>query len=133
MRGVDTNILLRYITQDDPEQCMQANRFIDGCDAEGERLFVSVIVICELAWTLRGPRYRYDVPSIAATVKRLLEIPLFEIESREMVRLALSDYQEGRADLADFMIGCSARRAGCSDTVTLDRRLAEHDGFTLLG
>ena len=132
MRGVDTNVLLRYITYDDPEQSPRAQRFIEHSEAVGERLFVAVAAVCELAWTLRGPAYRYDRPAIAAVVERLLETPLFEVESHDGVAQAIAAYREGTADLADFVIGRAGARSGCTDTVTLDRRLARHAGFTLL-
>jgi predicted nucleic-acid-binding protein len=132
MRGVDTNVLLRFITFDDPEQSPAAQRFIEGSEDEGERLFIAVVALCELAWTLRGPGYRYDRHSIAAVVERLLEMPLLEIETRDVVVRALSAYREGTADFADFVIGEAGARRGCSDTVTLDRRLARLDGYTLV-
>ena len=132
MRGVDTNLLVRYLTFDDPEQSPLVQSFFEHAEESGERLFVAAVVLCELAWTLRGPRYRYDQPSIVAALERILQMPLFSIENRGVVVSSVAAYREGRADFADFVIGEAGARAGCSDTVTLDRRLSEHLGFTLL-
>ncbi len=133
MRGIDTNVLLRYLTCDDPSQSAIARRVIESAERDGQRLFVPCVVLCELAWTLRGPRYRHTPAAIVSVLERILETPLFEIESRDTVVAAVTAYREGSADFADFVIGEAARRAGCADTVTLDRKLSSHAGFTLLG
>lgn len=130
MRGVDTNVLLRPFAQDDPDQVTLVEGFFRELDAQGERLFVSCIVLCELCWSLRS--LRFSRPNIAATVEKLLDTSLFEIQDRELVRRALAQYRQGPADFADYLIGWQSRQAGCADTVTFDRGLEETPGFSLL-
>lgn len=130
MRGLDTNVLLRPIAQDDPSQAAVVEKFFREVEAQGERLFVSTIVLCEICWALRG--YGYSRSEIAATVERLLATALFELQDRELVRRALMQYREGRADFADYLIGWQSRHAGCLDTVTFDRKLEGALGFVLL-
>jgi len=132
MRGVDTNVLLRFITFDDQVQSPLAESFFERAEQENERLFVATVVLCELVWTLKGPRYRYDNPSIVAVLQRITEMTLFEVESRQIVQRAVAEYRESNADFADFLIGQAGSAAGCTDTVTFDRRLSHHAGFSLL-
>jgi predicted nucleic-acid-binding protein len=130
VRGLDTNVLLRPLTQDDPAQAAVVEAFFREVEARGERLFVSGIVLCEICWALRG--YEYSRRDIAATLEHLLDTALFEIQDRELVRRALTQYRQGRADFADYLIGWQSRQAGCADTVTFDGKLEGTPGFALL-
>ena len=88
--------------------------------------------MCELCWTLRSHPYRYDRPSIAAVLERMLQARLFEIEQRDLIARALREHRIGRADIVDYLIGQRNLAAGCSDTVSFDAQLGSVDGFTLL-
>jgi predicted nucleic-acid-binding protein len=132
MRGLDTNVLVRFLTADDPEQSEAARKLIEDSERRGERLHVAVVVLCELARVLRGKGYGYDRPSIAAAIKRLLETGVFTIHQSDLVRLAVSDYETGTADFADYVIGRQNRAAGASGTVTFDGRLADSPDFEIL-
>ena len=65
MRGLEANLLVRYITAEDAEKTQRAKEIIERAEDNGERLYVNTIVLCELCWTLRGKQYQYDRPSIA--------------------------------------------------------------------
>lgn len=123
MRGVDTNVLVRYITDDDPVQSRVARTLIQGAEDEGDRMYINTIVACELCWTLRGKQYRYDRPTIAAVMEKMLETKIFEFENRDLVARSTQQYRLGRADFADYLIGLSNDRAGCDDTVSFDGEL----------
>ncbi len=86
MRGLDTDLLVRYVTRDDPEQFAATSRLFETSEARGEHLYVNTITLCELAWTLRGPRYGFDREAIARALEGLLAIPLFELQGRDRVR-----------------------------------------------
>lgn len=130
MRGLDTNVLLRPLVQDDPAQTAAAEAFLRETQARGERLFVSGIVLCETCWALRS--YGYSRSEIAKAIEGILDTALFEIQDRELVRRALVQYRQGPADFADYLIGWQSRQAGCADTVTFDRGLEGAAGFSLL-
>ncbi|HVS01093.1 MAG TPA: type II toxin-antitoxin system VapC family toxin [Thermoanaerobaculia bacterium] len=130
MRGLDTNVLLRPLTQDDPSQASAVEAFFREVESRGERLFVSGIVLCETCWSLRG--FGYSRSEIASTLEKLLDTALFEIQDRELVRRALAQYRQGPADFADYLIGWQCRQAGCADTVTFDQKLGRAPGFSLL-
>jgi predicted nucleic-acid-binding protein len=132
MRGLDTNVILRYLTADDPEQEGIASAVFEEASARQERLFVGKVVLCELAWTLRGKPYRIDRGGIATALEKLLAASLFEIQDRDLVRQALGRYREGRADFADYLIGCEAWQAGCETVLTFDGKLRGGSGFSLL-
>jgi predicted nucleic-acid-binding protein len=118
--GLDTNVLVRYLTQDDPSQAAKASRIIDAA-AAGE-LFVSSVVVCELVWVLEDS-YDHKRDQIAQILERLLLTGQFAFEDKALLWQVLADYRDGRGDLADYVIGRLARRAGSSETVTFDRAL----------
>lgn len=103
---------------------------LEATERRGDQLHVALPVVCELAWVLQGRHYGYDRPSIAAVLERLLDTGVFAIQDRDIVRQALGDYRDGRAHLADYLIGRQNRAAGCVDTLTFDERLASESGFS---
>ena len=133
MRGLDTNVLVRYLTRDEASQFATASELIEGAERRGERLYVNVVVLCELTWVLRGSRYRLTRSNIAETVEKLLDIPLFEVESRDQALAALDDYRAGEGDFAGYLIGRQNLAAGCQDTATFDTHLAGCGTFEVLG
>lgn len=131
MRGLDTNILVRFFVQDDPEQTAVVQRLFEHTEREGGRLHVTAITLCELVWVL-GNVYRMKRPQIYAALESLFDIRLLEIQDRELVRRALVDSRTSKAEFSDHLIGWQNRRAGCIDTITFDRGLRTAPGFTFL-
>ena len=132
MRGLDTNVILRYLTADDPEQEAIVSAVFEEANERRERFFIGKVVLVELASTLRGQPYRIDRGGIATALEKLLEASLFEVQDRDLVRQALGRYREGRADFADYLIGCEAWQAGCEAVLTFDGKLRGAAGFSLL-
>ncbi|AKG20353.1 PIN domain-containing protein [Calothrix sp. 336/3] len=128
MIGVDTNILVRYLTKDDEQQWQKAVEIIEG----GEQCFIANIVLCELVWVLRGKPYEFSRSEIGKTIEMMLQCPVFELENSSVVYQALHRFQQGKADFSDYLIGAIAQQLGCSKTVTFDRNLADNKGFKLL-
>ncbi len=118
---------------DDPQQSPIARSLLDTAEEEGGRFYLSLVALCELCWTLRGRPYSLDRLGLSDVVGKLLEARLFEIQDRDLVRRALADYRQGRADFADYLIGWLNRSAGCSDTVSFDGKLDGAEGFSVLG
>ena len=131
MRGVDTNVLVRYLTQDDVAQARRVDALVAEATAAGERLHLDDIVLCELVWVLRAA-YRLDKETVAGALDRIFGTALFAFEDRALLRLALDDYRRGRGDFADCLIGRRNLKAGCADTATFDRNLDELSAFSLL-
>ncbi|BAZ28152.1 hypothetical protein NIES4074_05830 [Cylindrospermum sp. NIES-4074] len=128
MIGVDTNILVRYLTKDDEQQWEQAVRIIE-C---GQQCFVANIVLCELVWVLRGKPYQFSREEISTTLEMMLQCSVFELENRSVVYQALQRFKQGSADFSDFLIGAVSQQSGCTTTATFDRKLRGEKGFELL-
>lgn len=131
MTGLDTNVLVRYLTEDDPVQARKAAACIGTVVARGERCFISAIVLCELAWVLRGA-YQISKTDLLLTLDRVLATAQFVVGDKDVVRAAIAAYRTGRADFADYVIGAVHHEAGCDGTVTFDRRLRRDAGFQIL-
>ena len=132
MRGIDTNVLVSYIANDDLKQAEQVDRLFQDCDAAQEHLFVSVIVLCELVWVL-DRAYGQTKPQIVEVLERLLGLNLLRFEQEGVVRQSLIRFREGKAGFPDYVIGEICRHAGCRDTVSFDRDLRKTAGFSVLG
>jgi len=129
VKGLDSNVLVRYLTRDDAEQADRALAAIERAEAANERLAVSVIVLVELAWVLRRA-YGVARTELADSVEALLQTPVFAIEDRDVVRRALRSYREGRGDFADHLLGARYHDGGVTAVLTFDRALHGQAGFT---
>jgi len=130
VKGLDTNVLIRLLLADDPEQTARGRAFVADRSA-GEPLFINRIVICELVWTLRRG-FRFHRGQIAAVVDRMLKSRALEIEDYDALGFALYLYQTSGADLADCLLGVTNGLLGCERTATFVRKAAELDEFELI-
>ena len=131
MIGLDTNVLLRYLTQDDPQQASVATRAIQDGANTGETFFISSPVLCELVWVLDAA-YGHDRDEIAEILEQVLRTRQFVFEDKDLLWQALSDYREQRGDFSDYLIGRRGREAGCDRTLTFDRKLRGSPHFSVL-
>ena len=132
MIALDTNVLLRLLLNDDPRKSRQAQALVDRAVSRSDQVLLPDIVLCELEWVLGAA---YDVPKaeIVRTLRRLLDTRVFAFLDRSTVAAALADYEAGKGDFSDYLIGASAARAGASTTYTFDRALRRAGGFDLAG
>jgi predicted nucleic-acid-binding protein len=128
--GLDSNVLVRYLTQDDRAQAARATRLIERELSEREPGHISLIVLVETCWVLRR-LYGASPEELRATVRDLLDTRQFSIEQRVAVVQALAKLEEKSGDLADALIVQVAAAAGCEKTVTFDKSAAKL-GMTLL-
>jgi predicted nucleic-acid-binding protein len=129
--GLDTNVLVRYLTEDDPAESRRASDLISTVTARGGKCFVSAVVLCELAWVLRGA-YEVSKADLLITLEQILATSQFVVGDKDVVRRAVEAFQHGRADFADYVIGALHAQAGCGKTATFDRRLRQASGFQIL-
>lgn len=123
MIGLDSNVLVRYIVQDDPEQASAASRLIEGqCTARSPG-HVNLVVLVEVVWVLTRA-YGYGRTDVAGVVSQLLRTTEFDIEDTDAVWAALREFEVGAADFADYVIARRNRDAGCGRTYTFDRKAA---------
>lgn len=131
MRAIDTNVLVRYITQDDAVQSPIASTLVREIQARNEAVFVTQIVLCETIWVLRS-YYRISKSDIATFLGHLLDDDGFEIDGRMEVVDAFSDFQKGKGDFSDYLIGRLAATRKCGPVFTFDRNLAGSKSFKVM-
>lgn len=131
MVGIDTNVLVRYLTQDDPKQSAIATRFIEDRLSADNPGFVSAVTLCEIAWVL-AMSYGADRKGIRRTVENLLATKQLVIERAELVWKALRASEGAPAEFSDALIGQIAAAHGCETTVTFDRAAGKLSGFKVL-
>jgi len=130
MIGLDTNILLRHLTQDDPVQSATATELVEHGLTEENPGFVSVVVIVELVWVLRSA-YGFADRQVANAVEQVLQTQSLVVENEQQVFCALTTLKDGAGSFADALIGALGQRAGCTHTVTFDRKASRLPGFAL--
>lgn len=131
MIGLDTNILIRYLTQDDPVQSATATAILERRLTSKNPGFVSVVAMVETAWVL-DRAYHLPAPQIAAAIERLLQVEVLAIENEQEVFTAMIAMKHGRRSFADALIAELGARAGCSRTLTFDQNASRLHGFELL-
>jgi len=130
MIGLDTNVLVRYIMQDDVKQSPLATRLIESRSVES-RGFVPLVSVVELFWVMSSA-YELDRGQLIAALEGLLRTKELVVERAEIVWKALRIFQTANVDFADCLIERSAAAAGCEKTMTFDRGAAKSAGMTLL-
>ena len=128
MIGIDTNVLVRYIVQDDPKQSKIATKLIESRLSIADKGFISSIVLCEVVWVLKR-LYRQPKDRLLLVVKAILEAEAFEVEHRDCAWRAYYDFDEGLADFSDYYLARINKTYGASFTVTFDERAQKHRLF----
>jgi len=131
VRGLDTNVLVRFLLRDDPRQAKAAQDAIARAIAAGEPLVIGLLTTLETEWVLRT-RARYGKTAILAVFKQLLETRDVEFENEDVFEQALYDFENGRADFADCLMIAQYRRLGCVAMLTFDIHAARIPGGELL-
>ena len=130
MIGIDTNILVRYFTQDDLEQAKIVEQIIDTHATAPNSLFINNIVMCELIWVLeRG--YKYSREAISNVIKQMLSTEEFAFENQKLLWLSLNQYIHSHLDFADALIAEINKELGCSITLTFDKGATKASNFKL--
>lgn len=130
MIGLDTNVLVRYIAQDDAKQSPRATTLIESLTAEAPG-YISVVSVAELVWVLGGC-YGSSKSEISEVLETLLRTKEIIVANADTVWKAVRIFKEGKADFADCLIERSANDAGCSHTTTFDCGAAKHCGMRLI-
>ncbi len=128
MIGLDTNILVRYLTQDDPAQSTKATEIIEGRLSHRNPGFVSVVAMAETVWVLERA-YRLPLATIATAVERMLQADHLVVENEQAVFTAMIGLKEGQGPFADGLIAALGAQAGCSHTLTFDQKALRLPGF----
>ncbi|MGH8533570.1 MAG: PIN domain-containing protein [Gammaproteobacteria bacterium] len=130
MIGIDTNVLVRYIAQDDDAQASRATAFIENECSASTPGFVGHVVLVEVVWVSESC-YGAARDEIVEIVRRILSIKQLVVQDADTAWKALRLFEAGTADFADYVIERSANAAGCKLTVTFDKK-ASSTGMELL-
>ena len=130
MTGLDTNVLARFFAQDDRDQCKRVDKFMQTLTTENPG-FVSLVVLAELVWVLRG-RYNATKPQLIQCLNQLLDSPEVTLEGQAAVTQALHRFSNSKVDFVDCLIERCGHAAGCGETVTFDVNAAAVAGMILL-
>lgn len=128
MIGIDTNVLVRHLVQDDLRQARKATQVITQRCTRDDPGFINRIVLCELVWVLESA-YGYPKDTVVAVLEKLLRTSQLKIEDAQSAWTAFRMYQKGKADYADCLLGVTNRQAGCDSTVTFDQAAMKLEGF----
>jgi len=127
--GLDTNVVVRYLVQDEPDQSATASMVIDAL-TEKDPGFLSLVTVVELYWVLRRA-YKLSTARCAELIEGLLDARELRVGQDSIVRAALTA-SRGGLDFPDAVIAELGRVAGCEHTVTFDQRAAQSDEMRLL-
>ncbi|HWI11419.1 MAG TPA: type II toxin-antitoxin system VapC family toxin [Burkholderiaceae bacterium] len=131
MIGIDTNVLLRLLLDDDPSQVRRARHEASSAEAAGQPLFVNDVVLVETVWTL-GSRYDATKPELIETLRSLLDNARLTFENRPVLSDAVAGFERSSADFADCLIVAKNAAAGCRHTATFDRALRPFEQAKIL-
>jgi predicted nucleic-acid-binding protein len=130
MIGIDTNVLVRYLVQDDEAQSAQATMLIEETISVDMPGYITLISLVEVVWVLNSC-YGINKNDLCVMIRMLLETKQLLIEQAESCYRALKLFEQGNGDFSDALITTLSKDAGCSQTLTFDRK-AQTVGMVLL-
>ena len=131
MIGIDTNVLARYLAQDDPDQAKIATAFIeDNCTRDNQG-FINHITLCEMCWVLNR-LYKTPRKQLADIIEQLLRTAQLFVQEPQIIWMALEEFKTSSADFPDCLIAQINLANDCSSTVTFDLKASKAAGFYLL-
>jgi predicted nucleic-acid-binding protein len=131
MVGLDTNVILRYLLQDDPKQAIRANHIVDHVLSGRNPGFISLVTILEIVWVLRS-LLKQTPTEIATHLEHLLAADSLEVQNEQQVFEAAYAVKRGVGEFEDALIGALNAWAGCPHTLTFDKRALRMPYFQLI-
>jgi predicted nucleic-acid-binding protein len=125
--GVDTNVVVRLVVADDPEQTRRARRLVEQTLSRNEPVLISVLVLLESEWMLRS-RYGFSRDSILGIFRTLLEARELSFEDEPALEEALFHWKDSACGFSDCLIAAHHRQLGCRATATFDSKAARLPG-----
>ena len=131
MKALDTNVLVRYFTQDESKQAAMAAAEIEGTAEKDEKMLIQPLVLCELVWVLETA-YGSSKAELLGVLDQIVRTRQFEVADKDTVWHALADFRHGKADFSDYYLGRANERDGASQTLTFDKALKGSPRFRVL-
>ena len=131
MIGIDTNVLVRYLAQDDPVQSRKATHIFEQRLTEDHPGFLSLVTMAETAWVLERA-YGLSHTAIAAAIERILQADSLRVQNEQEVFTAMTVVKAGRGSFADALVAAIGAWAGCPVTLTFDKKASRLRHFQLV-
>jgi predicted nucleic-acid-binding protein len=130
MKGVDTNILIRFLTGDDEQQTKTVYNIFKLAELEKSELFVPLLVVLKLIWVLEAV---YEIPrsEILSSISDLTLMPILKFEHQSVLQQFIHSSRGNGHDLSDLLIAHSAQGQGCETVITFDKKASKFDLFEL--
>jgi len=130
MKGIDTNILIRFLIGDDEQQAKKVYNIFKKAESEKNELVVPLLVIFELIWVLESV---YEIPrtEILDSISELILMPILKFEHPSTLQQFTHAAQGNRYDLSDLLIAHSAKAQGCETVITFDKKISQFNLFEL--
>jgi predicted nucleic-acid-binding protein len=129
--GLDSNVVIRYLVQDDIKQSARATTFMERELSAGEPGLLTHIVLCEIVWVLED-RYNLARAQIGEILEGLFSAKQIALEDAQLAWQALREFNRNAVDFSDALIGLVAEKLGCARSVTFDKNAAKLAQFALL-
>lgn len=131
MKGLDTNVVLRFLVRDDEHQWEIADRYINDALQANEPCLINNIVLCEVVWVLRS-RYKLNREKLIEILNKIVKANIFVFEDRDAIEWAIQQMKAGNADFSDYLIARINQRSGCHETASFDSKLGQLEGINFL-
>jgi len=131
VKALDTNILVRFLIQDDVNQANKVIQLFTKAEQNNEPLFIPLLVVLEMIWVLQSA-YSVSRQDIVLAISNLLQMQVFEFENQSTLRDFIISANKYSYDLSDILISQSAFSANCETTLTFDKKASRFELFTLL-
>ena len=132
MKALDTNVLVRFLVQDDRQQAETVRQHLEEAESGQEVFYISLLVVMELIWVLESV-YEVSRKDLLDSLSALLSMPIMRFEKQELLRTFIQAASANTFDLSDLLIGLAARNADCSGTLTFDKKAAKSPYFEWMG
>ena len=131
MIAIDTNVLVRLVTDDDPRQAQLAQATLERAVQDGQSLVIVHVVLCELVWVLTRS-YGYTKAQCLDVLERLLGFGALSFESRQVASAATKAWRSSQADFSDAMIELTAAGLGARHVLTFDKKACSLAAYRLI-
>lgn len=131
MKGIDTNILIRFLVQDHQQQAAIVHQLFSETERLKQTLLVTNLVLLETIWVLESV-YQVKRSAILDTIDELMTLPILQFNQQPVIRQFLDTARQSKIDLSDALIGHWARERGCTTVLTFDKKAARSELFERL-
>jgi predicted nucleic-acid-binding protein len=131
VKALDTNIIIRFLLNDDKAQAYKVKTVFERAEKNNERYFVATPVVLETVWVLSAV-YSFARHETLHALELLSEMPILEFEDYELVRQVVRFGRNTKVDIPDLLIGLAAKHADCETTLTFDKGLGRSGLFERL-